>query len=142
MDWTSLDRIPPVKLAMTPFPYALAPDSPLAEAQSMMAEHAIRHLPVRDGAELIGVLNERDVARAHSELQSLKVSDVVERDPFIVDKEAPLDEVLSEMAERHVGAALVVMKTKLVGILTSTDACRLLGDVLRAFYPEDDDRVA
>ena len=37
---------------MPPFPYAIDIDAPLTEAQALMTEHAIRHLPVTQNGEL------------------------------------------------------------------------------------------
>jgi CBS domain-containing protein len=43
---------------------------------------------------------------------------------------APLDAVLGDMTKHHHEAVLVVDAERLVGILTSTDACRLLAEAL------------
>jgi predicted transcriptional regulator len=64
------------------------------------------------------------------------------RDVYVVDIDTPLDEVLVALADSHRGAALVVMKNdKLAGILTTSDVCRLLADLLQQRFPappEDD----
>ena len=39
-----------LKVAMTPFPYAIAIDATLAEAGQLMTEHDVHHLPVTDEA--------------------------------------------------------------------------------------------
>jgi len=40
------------------------------------------------------------------------------------------------------GSALVVRKGKLVGIFTVTDACRVLGEILKGRFDGGDDDVA
>ena len=40
------------------------------------------------------------------------------------------------MAERHIGSALVTRGGKLVGIFTTTDACRALARVLHEQHPD------
>jgi CBS domain-containing protein len=40
------------------------------------------------------------------------------------------------MADRHVGSALVTRGDKLVGIFTTTDACRALVRVLQELHPD------
>jgi CBS domain-containing protein len=40
------------------------------------------------------------------------------------------------MADRHVGSALVTRGDKLVGIFTTTDACRALARVLHELHPD------
>jgi CBS domain-containing protein len=51
----------PVGEWMTPDPVAVEPATPLGEACDLMIERNVRHLLVREGAELVGVLNMRDV---------------------------------------------------------------------------------
>jgi len=41
---------------MTPFPYSVGINAPIAEAQEFMREHKIRHLPVTEDGTLIGVV--------------------------------------------------------------------------------------
>lgn len=46
---------------MTPDPVAVERSTPLEAACDLMISRNVRHLLVRDGAELVGVLNMRDV---------------------------------------------------------------------------------
>ena len=46
---------------MTPDPVAVERATPLDDACELMIARGVRHLLVRDGAELVGVLNMRDV---------------------------------------------------------------------------------
>lgn len=46
---------------MTPDPAAVARDTTLDDACGLMIERNVRHLLVREGGELLGVLNMRDV---------------------------------------------------------------------------------
>jgi acetoin utilization protein AcuB len=55
-------------------------------------------------------------------------------DAYEVEDDTPLDVVAREMAERQIGSALVVRHGKLVGILTSTDVCRLLAELLESRF--------
>ncbi len=139
MDLRRLDRIPPVTAVMTPFPWHVELDSPLAEALDMMRRNDIHHLPVMEGGEIVGVVHGRAAgalgrARADSGPDPLRVRDACSRDVYVVDLAAPLDRVLIEMARRHVDAAVVVKKGRLAGILTATDACRCFGEWLGATF--------
>ena len=99
-----------------------------------------RHLPVKDGDQLIGVVSDRDIKRATRELH---VSDIVVRETYIVDLTERLDSVLLHLAQRHIGCALVVKEGRLAGIFTTTDACRVFGEYLRSLFPtEPGDDVA
>lgn len=140
MDVSQLDHIPTVKLAMTPFPHAVAADAPLSAALAMMEEHRVHQLPVTDGGRLLGVVARSDVSpvasRARGRPRAVQVRDVCTTAACVVEDRDRLDCVLERMAEAHVPAALVVRRGKLVGIFTFTDACRILAGWLRARFPE------
>ena len=53
--------IPKIQKYMTTTPHTVRPDMPLAEAQKLMRDHHIRHLPVLEGGSLRGMLTQRDV---------------------------------------------------------------------------------
>ncbi len=143
------EGVPSIKSVMTPFPWCVAMDDTLVKAKSMMEEHAIRHLPVTEGEQLVGVITDRDLRLIETSTPDraargeLLVRDACEEDAYTVQLTEPLDRVALEMAKRRVGLALVVKDTKLVGIFTVTDACRCLGDFLRTMLRGDgDDDVA
>ena len=53
---------PLLKVMMTPFPYSIGQDAPVAEALELMEAHAVHHLPVTEGHALVaGVI--RDTLR-------------------------------------------------------------------------------
>ena len=52
-------------------------------------------------------------------------------DAYIVDLDTRLDEVLAHMAEHHLGSAIITREGKLVGVFTTTDACRHFAEHLR-----------
>jgi acetoin utilization protein AcuB len=132
------NRIPAVVAAMTPFPHAVESTASVASAQEMMDELGIRHLPVKSGDTLIGVVTERELRRVAPEA---KVESVAITRAYVVDTEEPLDNVLVHLASHHIGSALVTKDGRLVGIFTSSDACRLFGDWLRYHFrpPTDND---
>jgi acetoin utilization protein AcuB len=130
-------RIPRIKSVMTPFPYSVAADATVVEAQALMATHHVRHLPVKKGPSLIGVISDRELRLAPD--PGLRVRDVASLDVYLVDLSTPLDEVLAHMARSHVSCALVRKGTRLVGVFTTTDACRLFGEFLRGQDESPDD---
>ena len=137
-------RVPRIKSVMTPFPYSVSCDATVVEAQALMASHHVRHLPVKKGSSLIGVVSEREIQLAldperSGNIQALRVRDVASLELYVVDLSTPLDEVLSHMARSHVSCALVRKGTKLVGVFTTTDACRLFGEYLRGDDDSPDD---
>ena len=132
-----MKKSPSIQLAMTPFPHTVDADAPLRLARRLMQEPEIRHLPVARRGKLVGVLTDRDLKRALdpslglAPKDELFVEDVMVRGAYAVETTTPLEEVLLEMAERHIGCSLVVRDGTLVGIFTSTDACRAFGEHLR-----------
>jgi acetoin utilization protein AcuB len=129
--------IPQVRLVMTPFPHSVNSGDPLLRARALMVEYEVRHLPVTENDQLVGVLTDRDLKRALDPdlglppKEELFVGDVFVRDAYVVEGSEPLDLVLEHMATHHSGSALVTRDGLLVGILTATDACRLFCDHLR-----------
>ncbi len=141
-----MSKIPQIRTVMTPFPYAIEASASLAEAQAMMNEHDVRHLPVTEGSELSGVITDRDLkVYLDPTLQvppMMRVREVMVREAYIVDLHAPLDEVLLTMARGRIGCTVVVKGDKLVGIFTTTDATRLLGEHYARQRPSDDHDAA
>lgn len=133
---------PHVRAAMTPFPLSIDLSSSLTDAELLMAENEIRHLPVTSDDQLIGVLSHRDLQVLKASLRpetrdQLTITSAVVRDPFVVDSLAPVGSVSAEMARRHIGSALVLHEGKLAGIFTATDACRYLAELLDCMYRQD-----
>jgi acetoin utilization protein AcuB len=130
---------------MTPFPYHVQADDPISEVERLMEEHRIRHVPVQDGGRLVGILSERDLqhlvnpALPRQDRERIRARDVLFADLYVVEMNAPLDDVLEQMALRQIGSAVVVRHGRLAGILSATDACRVLAEVLRQRFPGGDD---
>jgi acetoin utilization protein AcuB len=138
-----MKSIPPMKAVMTPFPYWVDIDEPLAVAQQMMAAHSIRHLPVVERGALVSVLRQKDAVRAAATASGeLRVSDVCETGPYVVGLFEPLDRVLFHMAEHRLDSVLVTKDGRLAGIFTVSDACRHFSRLLRSLFPPGGDDAA
>lgn len=138
----SRHRPPQIVAFMTPFPFSIDIEAPLSEAHAFLRERQIHHLPVTRDGVLAGILTDRDIKLALGpDLDSppereLSVKDVYQPESYVVEAGAQVDEVAATMAERHIGSALVTRGGKLVGIFTTTDACRALAKVLRDQFPD------
>ena len=134
-------RMPTVLSAMTPFPYHIDAKAPLSEAEKLMAAHAIHHLPVMVEGTIESIISHRDIQRArlvgHRTVadEDLQVGDVCPARAFFADIHDPLDQILDVMAEKHIGAVLVLKKGSLTGIMTYTDVCKTFAEQLREWYP-------
>jgi acetoin utilization protein AcuB len=127
---------------MTPFPHTVDVSVSLAEAEALLREGGFHHLPVLDGDLIVGVLTPHDVVLAHQVRDEgnpdkpISLRAAVERvEPLVVDMHDRLDAVLLTMAARRVSYALVTRQGRLAGIITTTDVCRLLAEMLA---PADD----
>lgn len=132
-----MKTIPQIQKFMTPMPHTINAKMPLKTAFAMMREHGVRHIPVLDGGDLVGVLTDRDVKLAGSfaDAEKITAEDAMTPEPFTVAPTAPLDQVLNEMAAHKYGCALVRQENgKLVGIFTATDALRVLVELLHLNY--------
>lgn len=144
-----MKHIPAIKAVMTPFPYSVDINAPINQARKFMSEHGIRHLPVTDGKDIVGILTDRDIKLYLGpdfdypcENDSI-VKDVYLDKPYIVDLNVRLDKVLKTMADRHIGSVLVTRHGKLAGVFTSTDACKSFAEYLRnQFNPSGGDEAA
>jgi acetoin utilization protein AcuB len=137
---------PLLKNLMTPFPYSVARHAPIGEARMLMLKHHIRHLPVTDGSQLVGVITDRDIKLflgpelGNPDPVSSTVEDAYLADCYVVDIHTQVLPVLKHMAEKHVGSAIVTSKGRIAGIFTFVDVCRAFAEHLQTqFYLHSDD---
>jgi len=119
---------------MTICPHSVGVDQPAKVAIEMMRNQGFRHLPVQSGGKLVGVVSERDIqfalAYSESDDSTLKIDDIFTVEPYVVAPETSLKEVAQRMGQDKIGCALIVAGEKLVGIFTTTDACRVLAETI------------
>jgi acetoin utilization protein AcuB len=127
--------IPTIQKYMTTTPLTIGSEQTIAKAASLMSEHHIRHLPVLHGGRLLGVLSDRDVKLIETfrdvDASKTRVEEAMTEQPYTVDPETPLDQVVRTMAEKKFGSAVVLQNQKVVGIFTTVDACQALSELLQ-----------
>ncbi len=127
--------IPTIQKYMTTTPHTIGSEQTIAKASSLMSEYRIRHLPVLHGGRLLGVLSDRDVKLIESfrdvDATTTRVEEAMTEQPYTVDPETPLDQVVRTMAEKKLGSAVVLQNQKVVGIFTTVDACQALSELLQ-----------
>lgn len=130
--------MPVIQKYMTVIPETIEATATIEQANNLMAEKGIRHLPVTKGSNLFGILTDKDIksvmAFAGADPAKLQVGDVCEENPFSVSPQSAIDEVASVMAEKKIGSALVQDNDRLVGIFTVVDALKALVEISRARY--------
>jgi CBS domain-containing protein len=112
---------------MTQRPRAVTAQTTVREAARLMEEEDVGSLPVVDeGARLIGIVTDRDVAvrvvGRGLDSDSTVVGDVASRDVVALTPDHDLDDALKLMAREQVRRVpIVVRENELVGILAQAD---------------------
>jgi len=122
------------------------PETLVIEAQELMADNSVRHLPVVDqNQQLIGIVTDRDIRTAMpyhflkdtcSEEQrerfcSLPVKDIMTKDPLTISPMSTIQDALLMIQTSKVGALPVVDENRrLEGIISVRDLLRAFINVL------------
>jgi CBS domain-containing protein len=121
--------------AMTEHPWTCRPTDSLVDAAKLMVDYEVRHLPVIEDGELVGILSDRDIrtiagdpARFATQGESaLVVRDAMTANPVTVPVTRRVRDIASDLIGDQVGALPVVDEAgKLVGIISYVDALRAL----------------
>ena len=123
--------LPQLKTAMTPFPHAIDIESDIGAARALLVEHGFHHLPVTEAGQLVGMLTAGKLTSGGIS----RLRDLCTREPYIVDINERLAEVLNTMVRLQVDAAIVVKHGKLAGVFTHADSCRVFAQLLDALDP-------
>ncbi|MCA9597045.1 MAG: CBS domain-containing protein [Myxococcales bacterium] len=134
-----------VKEVMTSEPVTADAGAKISDVISALFELDVRHLPVVDGSELIGIVSDRDLrafmAPALIELENpgaiaaklnQPVSTIMNGDVISVHPETDLSELVDLMLDHKVGAVPVLDpdSDELVGIVSYMDVLRAAQDAL------------
>ena len=119
---------------MTRTPQLIGAEQSIAAAHHLMRTNGIRHLPVLHGGKLVGVVSQRDLHFIESlrdvNPEEVSVEEAMTQDVYAVPPRTPLKEIVTEMAERKLGSAVVVEGQKVVGVFTTVDALDTLAGIL------------
>ena len=120
---------------MSPQPITIGRTESLATAHRLMTEHGVRHLPVLEHGELVGVLSQRDLFLIES-IRSVNadvdtVDDAMSSDTYAVAPDVPIATVAKYMMRKRYGCAVVMERGRVIGIFTVTDALRLVSTLAK-----------
>lgn len=121
---------------MTAMPKTVDMETPLVDANKILQEHGIRHLPVLDHGKLVGVVSQREIALLQAcgavDLNRVSIADAMTAAPYAVSPDTPLSEVCTTMASNKYGSVVITEADSILGIFTTTDALQVLSELFRA----------
>lgn len=127
--------MPPISRYATRSICTVSPDDRMIRAHDLMRDQRIRHLPVVDAGQLVGIVTDRDlrlvVPAAGADPDEVPVRAVMSAHPIAVLPGDLLDTVVARMTELRANAAVVVGKDGVEGIFTTVDALDALYDLLQ-----------
>ncbi len=105
----------------------ITPETKLSDAYKLMQEKKIRHLPVLDKDELVGIVTDRDLRLSTSKLASHpfdaddSVKNIMNSPVETISLSDPIELAAQIMRDLKIGCLPVVRETKVIGIVTYTD---------------------
>lgn len=123
---------------------ALDRNASLGSAKDIMDRRRLRHFPVVENGNVVGVVSQRDVFRAslasmlgYNErtekafLDNLSIKGIMSDPPITVTADTGISEAARLMVEKKVGCLPVVDGNRLIGLVTDTDFLKVLGGGLK-----------
>ncbi len=108
--------------------WSVSPQTSVLEALKVMAEKGVGALLVMERKKLVGVFSERDYAREAGRAgrvpEDAAVGDLMTKKVLYVEPATRLEECMALMTEKHVRHLPVLVKEKVIGVVT-------IGDVVK-----------
>jgi acetoin utilization protein AcuB len=98
----------------------------LAEAYDLMIQNRVRHLPVEELGEIIGILSERDLLRAARVDGSESVADSMSVPVLTLPHTASIRDVAELFLSEKISSVIVTTDGQASGIVTTDDLLRVL----------------
>ena len=135
-----------VKDQMTSDPICGHPEMPVTEAQTLMQQNRIRHLPILDAdGKLVGLITQRSLMQAlpsdlsefgpfvvNYVLAKLQAQNIMVREVITIDPDTTIEEAACIMADKKIGCLPVMQAGDLVGIISDSDLFSAMIELLGA----------
>lgn len=132
----------PISEIMTRELITISPVDDLATAEELFKKHHIRHIPVVQGDEILGMLSYTDLLRIsfadaigpdEEEVEAIvynmfSIEQVMAKNVISVPMHTTIKQVAAFLAKKEFHALPVVDQGKLVGMVTTTDLIQYLVD--------------
>ena len=135
-----------VSRSMTRKVITVGPQANIFEAQELMAQNQIRHLPVVDASNrLLGIVTDRDIRSAlpykffkkppskeeKKNFAQLQINEIMTREPITISPSHTIQDALLVIQDSRVGALPVVDENRILkGIISVRDLLRAFTNVL------------
>lgn len=126
-----------VREIMMGSPVTLKPEDTLDLANDVISLGRIRHIPIEDTGQLVGLLSERDLMGAAASrifglrqksksalLKSVLIREVMKTRVITVTPETSIKDAAHLMANKKIGCLPVISDGAIVGLMTTTDILR------------------
>jgi CBS domain-containing protein len=118
--------------------YSVAPEAPVLEAIRAMAEHHVGALLVMRGAELLGIVSERDYARKvilkGRSSSDTPVAEIMSSPVTTADPATSVEEAMRIMTDRRIRHLPVVEDRKVAGVIS-------IGDLVKAVIEDQQQTI-
>jgi CBS domain-containing protein len=108
--------------------YTIAPDKALAEAVETMTGLDVGSLVCFEGGRMVGMLTFREVLKSikasGAGWQSVKVADVMVKNPAVADPDMEMDDLRRRMLDSHMRYLPVMDGTTLMGVVSFHDVAK------------------
>ena len=107
-------------------------DCTVVEALSVMKKYSIRHLPVVEDKQLVGLITESDLREVMlpSLVRDIPVDQIMIEDPVTIGPRDSLEEAARIIYKNKIGGLPVVDRGRLIGILTTPDILAAFIDLM------------
>ncbi|MGA6993953.1 MAG: CBS domain-containing protein [Candidatus Deferrimicrobiaceae bacterium] len=121
---------------------AMSPKDTVRDANLVLQENRIHHLPVVEGGELVGIVSDTDLRKWVLREEKINeggtvcrrtglIEEIMTRDVITVRSEDTIEDALLILHRKRFGSLPVVEGRKLVGIITKADILAAFIDTLR-----------
>ncbi|MDH3383242.1 MAG: CBS domain-containing protein [Deltaproteobacteria bacterium] len=121
---------------------AMSPKDTVRDANRVLQENRIHHLPVVEGGELVGIVSDTNLRKWVLREEKINeggtvtrrtglLEEIMTRDVITMSPEDTIEDALLILHRRRFGALPVVEGRKLVGIITKADILAAFVDTLR-----------
>lgn len=118
---------------------SISPSTSLEEALNISKKHRIRHIPVVDHGELVGILSDRDLRDAcpscfeetdMSLMKDIPARSLMRTNVITIHPLDFVEDAARLLYEHHIGCLPVVSDNKLVGIISERDILHTLLEMM------------